>query len=376
VIRLCRAAPALAAPMLLVALLSACAPAAPSASPPAAPAQPPASAPPPAPAAPAAAAVPTAAPQPATVRVGILNSVGDAAFSIGIEKGFYAEQGIAVETVPFDSAVRMIAPLGNGQLEVGQGVIGAGALNAVARGVDVKGIAGASGSPPGHGNNAFILRKEVADQVRGPADLRGRKVGIASTGNGVEIELVELLQRGGLTLDDVELVQLNFGEQVIALGNGAIDLALVSEPSATLALDRGVGQLWLRSDELIPNHLTSFIWAGPHFLAQTDVAQRFMVAALKGVRLYNDAFFKNNAAAREAMIDIFTKATAVKDRDLYNRMVFQGFDPDGRINRDSVERDVAYYVATGQIPGPVEFDRLVDLRFADYAVSVLGPYPR
>jgi NitT/TauT family transport system substrate-binding protein len=310
------------------------------------------------------------------VRVGILNSVGDAAFSIGIEKGFYAEQGIAVETVPFDSAVRMIAPLGAGQLEVGQGVIRASALNAVARGVDVKGIAGASGSPPGHGNNAFILRKELADQVRGPADLRGRKVGIASTGNGVEIELVELLHRGGLGLEDIELVQLNFGEQVIALSNAAIDLALVSEPSATLALDRGVGQLWMRSDELIPNHLTSFIWAGPHFIAQPDVAQRFMVAALKGVRLYNDAFFKGDAATREEMIQIFMKYTAVKDRDLYSRMVFQGFDPDGRINRESVERDMAYYVATGQIPGPVDLDRLIDLRFADYAVSVLGPYPR
>ncbi|HLH23229.1 MAG TPA: ABC transporter substrate-binding protein [Chloroflexota bacterium] len=362
--------------VVLLAMGGACAPAAPSAPAPAAPAQPAASAPTAAPAAAAATAVPTAAPQPATVRVGILNSVGDAAFSIGIEKGFYAEQGITVETVPFDSAVRMIAPLGAGQLEVGQGVIGASALNAVARGVDVRGIAGASGSPPGHGNNAFILRKDLADQVHGPADLRGRKVGIASTGNGVEIELVDLLQRGGLTLADVELVQLNFGEQVIALSNGGIDLALISEPSATLALDRGVGQLWMRSDELIPNHLTSFIWAGPHFVAQTDVAQRFMVAALKGVRLYNDAFFKNDAATREELIDIFTKYTPVKDRDLYNRMVFQGFDPDGRINRESVERDMAYYVATGQIPGPVDLDRLIDMRFADYAVSVLGPYPR
>src|SRR4051794_26076021 len=103
--RLCHAARTLVGPTLLVVLLAACVPAAP----PAVPGKPAASVPMSAAAAPAAtaapAAAPAAAPVPATVRVGILSSVGDAAFSIGIEKGLYAEQGILVETVPFDSAV-------------------------------------------------------------------------------------------------------------------------------------------------------------------------------------------------------------------------------------------------------------------------------
>jgi NitT/TauT family transport system substrate-binding protein len=385
-VRLCQSrvsALALAASGLLAALLVACGPSAAPAPAPAAPAKPPAAAmvapaaAPATPAAPAAApAKPAPAPEPATVRVGILNSIGDAAFSIGIEKGYYAEQGLTIETIPFDSAARMIAPLSAGQLEVGQGVIGAGAMNAVARGVGIKGIAGASGSPPGHGNTAFVLRRDLAEEVRSPSELRGRKIGLASLGTGIEIEIVELLKRGGLTLEDVETVQLNFAEQVTALGNRAIDLAVIPEPAATLALDRGVGHLWFRVDELIPNHLTSFIWAGPHFLAQTDVARRFMVAALKGVRLYNDAFFKNDPAVREEVIQVFLKHTPVKDRGLYDRMVFQGFDPDGRINRESVERDMAYYVATGQIPAPIDLNTMIDLSFADYAVQVLGPYQR
>jgi len=310
------------------------------------------------------------------VRVGILNSIGDAAFSIGIEKGYYAEQGITIETVPFDSAARMIAPLSQGQIETGQGIIGAGALNAVARGVEVKGIASASASPPGHGNSSFLLRTDLVDVVKGPADLKGRKVGLGATGTGIEVLLNTLLGRGGLSIADVELVQLNFGEQVQALSNGALDMATPSEPTATLALDRGYGVLWMRADEIFPNHLTSFIWAGPHFVANTDVAQRFMIGALKSIRLYNDAFFKNLPAARDEVIPIFIKYTPVKDRDLYDRMVFQGFDPDGRINRASIEHDMVYYVASGQIPGPVDLDKLIDLRFADYAVQVLGPYPR
>src|SRR5262249_55228695 len=153
----------------------------------------------------------------------------------------------------------------------------AGAFNAVARGAGLKGLAGASGSGPGHGNTAYILRKDLADEIRGPADLRGRKLALSALGTWGEVELVELPRRGGLTVADVEVVQLNFGEQVVALGNQAIDLASVSEPSATLALDRGFGHLWMRADALIPNHLTSMIWAGPQFVAQREVAQRFMV---------------------------------------------------------------------------------------------------
>src|SRR5207253_386046 len=90
---ICRSAIALLSSMLLVAVLGACAPAVPSAPPAAAPAKPEASAPTAVPAAQAPAPAPAAAaPQPATVRVGILNSIGDLAFSVGIEKGYYAEQ--------------------------------------------------------------------------------------------------------------------------------------------------------------------------------------------------------------------------------------------------------------------------------------------
>ncbi len=325
---------------------------------------------------PAPDAPPPPTPEPALVRVGVLNSVGDAPFSIGIEQGYYAEQGITIETITFDSAARMMAPMAAGQLDVGQGIINAGAFNAVARGAGLKGIASATGSVPGHSATAYILRKDAVDEIRGPADLRGRKLAMPSLGTGTEIELVELLRRGGLTLADVDIAQLNFGEQVIALGNGAIDLAVLSEPAATLALDRGVGELWMRADAIIPNHLTSLIWAAPQFVAQRDVAQRFMVAALKSVRLYNDAFVKRDPRAREQVIDVFLKYTPVKERDLYDRMVFQYLDPDGRINRESVANDLAYYLAAGHVTGPVDVDGLLDTRFTDYAVGVLGPYPR
>ena len=126
------------ATVLLVAL-TACAPAAPVATPTGAPkpttapaASPEAARPAVSPS-PAAAASPAASPSPAakagaaapapitpqTVRLGLLSSASDSGLFIAMEKGYFREQGVEIESTPFDPAAQMVAPLAAGQLDVG-----------------------------------------------------------------------------------------------------------------------------------------------------------------------------------------------------------------------------------------------------------------
>src|SRR2546425_6897885 len=71
---------------------------------------------------------------PSTLRVGVVASVSDAGFFVPVERGYFAEQGLAVEFVPFRSAADMIAPLGVGQLDIGGGAGRPGILNPMAEG--------------------------------------------------------------------------------------------------------------------------------------------------------------------------------------------------------------------------------------------------
>src|SRR3989442_5878527 len=71
---------------------------------------------------------------PSTLRVGVVASVSDAGFFVPVERGYFAEQGLAVEFVPVRSAADMIAPLGVGQLDIGGGRARAGPVNASAPG--------------------------------------------------------------------------------------------------------------------------------------------------------------------------------------------------------------------------------------------------
>src|ERR1700733_8273090 len=78
------------------------------------------------------AAAPPAAAQPAAltpVTIGIANTATDVGFFIADKKGYFRVAGIAIKMAAFPSAVRMIAPLGTGELDVGGGTVAAGLYN-------------------------------------------------------------------------------------------------------------------------------------------------------------------------------------------------------------------------------------------------------
>src|SRR5689334_18659512 len=143
-----------------------------------------------------------------TVKAGTLATVGDAGWWIAIDQGYFRGQGIELDYETFDSAAAMVAPLANGQIDVGGGAISAGLFNAIARGVEIKAVADKSSSPPGHGTIGLVVRRDLWDggRVQSPSDLRGMKLGLAGSGVAPETELAAFLEPAGLTLTDLDVV--------------------------------------------------------------------------------------------------------------------------------------------------------------------------
>ena len=223
-------------PMFLALLMAACAPAAaPTPTPTKAPAAV-AATPTPAPPKPTA-APPTPTPKPATVRFGSPGAISDAGIYIGIEKGYFKEQGVDVQVLPFQSGPLMIAPLAAGELEVAGGTISTGLLNAIERGVALKIVAGKGSNVKGFDFSRFTVRKDLIDsgQVKEVKDLKGKKVAVASARSGAEAIVSYLLKQGGLTIKDVELVAMTYADMLAAFSNKAIDAAIQVEPTLNAA---------------------------------------------------------------------------------------------------------------------------------------------
>ncbi len=368
-----------AALLLLAGLAFACA--APAATP--APAGPAASAP----GAPAAAATPSAAPAaaaspaasatPSKVRVGIVGSLVDGPIFIAQDRGYFAEEGLDVEEVRADGATQLMAPLAAGQIEILGASMSAGFYNAFARDIDVRIVADKGRIPPGHGNAGLVARKDLYDSgaVRSLADLRGRRVGLAGYGAGsaVTLFLGHGMETHGLSLADVDAVDIVLGDLNAALANGSLDAAIQIEPLLTVGLTNGFYGLIMRSDELYPDLQSGFVLYAADFIRdQNEVGRRWMVAYLRGVRDYADAFDRNRD--RDEVIAILARNTGVKDTSLYDRMVSSYMDPNGRLNVPTLVEAQDWFAAHGYIPRKVDVPSLIDYQFVDYAVGVLGEY--
>jgi len=368
---------ALAAPLVLAACAPAGSPAAGRAAPTAGAAGPAAA--PTVPATLAAAATATSVPPvAATVRVGALSpsTNGHAGLLIAEEKGWFREQGLEIEPFPARNSNELVAPLSQNRLEATQFSISAGLLNAVARGVNLVVVADSGSALPGHGTGGLVMRKDLVDsgRFRGPADLRGLSISLSTTGFSPEFALVQLLKQGGLTIGDIELVTMPQPDAIAALAHRSIDGTGNAEPVLTEIVERGHGVLYQTTDQYSPGLQAQVLTFSPEFSQNTAVANRFVTAYLRGVRLYNDAFHRGDPAARAEVIPILTRRTAVSSPALYDKMVMVGLNPNGAVNVENIKAQQEYYLAAGQQQQAVDVDALVDTRFVEAALQTLGEY--
>jgi NitT/TauT family transport system substrate-binding protein len=353
-------------PLGLVWLALACAPA------PAAPAGD--TAPAPLATAPASAAV-TAGQPPVRLRVGHVPGVPTAAVYLADKRGYFAAEGLEVTLEAFDAGERTIPAVATGQIDVAVGGLSAAIYGAIARGAELKVVAGVSKNEPGYTSAAIVVRKDLFDSgaIRDLADLRGRTAGLVAPSTSFAIDAHRGLQTVGLSDADVNWVILSFPDQVLALANGAIDIAMLTEPFVARAVQSGAGVRWKGMDELFPNHqLTVVIYAPDFGRDRPEAAQRFLAAYLRGARDYVDAI--KHGRDRIGVFTVLAEYTPIKDLSVYEAIVPSGIDPDGELNLESMEYDQEWYLARGYLREKVDLGRVVDLRYRDAALQRLGRY--
>jgi NitT/TauT family transport system substrate-binding protein len=310
------------------------------------------------------------------VRVGVTNSLSDAPFFIGLEKGYFREHGVDVEFIPFDTAGRMIAPLGVGQLDVAGGAISPAFFNALERGVDLKIVANKASMPRGYGYNGILLKKSLWDsgKVKSMRDLKGMRVAAVSNASNV---LEYALEKDGLTMKDVQVVVLGFPEHITALENGSVDAACTVEPFMSEAVKTGVAVRLVDGDRIVDNlTVATIFYGGPFAKSKPDAAKKFMVGYLQAVRYYNDALKGGRLAGPTAddVIAILLKYATLKDAAVYRTITPNAVDPDGRINMAGFKRDLVFFRNLGLVTGDVSVESAVDLSYVEAAVKTLGRY--
>ena len=310
------------------------------------------------------------------VPIGISPVMSSAAMFIAKERGYFKEQGINPIINPFKaSGAKMVPFFATGQLFVGGGNISAGMYNAIAHDIPIKIVSDKGTVSPGHGYLALIVRKDHVESGRYKSfkDLKGMTMAVTAKGVSQEIVTEMYLKKVGLTLKDIKLRHLAYSDINIALANGSIDASVQIEPFVAAAVENKFAVRVAGNDDVYPNQQSAAIMYSPVFMEKhPEQAKGFMVAYVKGLRDYNDAFEKN--IGKDAIIDILTKHTRIKDKKIYLNVVPVGLSPDGMVNVDSLKNDAGWYHSRGYLKKKPNLDDIVDLSYAKHAVNVLGPY--
>jgi len=281
--------------------------------------------------------------------------------------GYYAEQGLDVDLQQFAGGSEMIASLATNDLNVGFGGAGPGLFNAYDQGLPIKIVANGhhEGNPVA---TPLVVSKAKCDsgEIRSVADLKGKKVSINAPG-ATEYWLSQALAQGGLTLNDVDLQTLAFPDAVAALGSGAIDAAILGEPTATLAEQQGVGVI-LTNDFDVQGVTPTMVYANTDFLsANPDVSAKLMAAYVKACRAIMERGFSD-----PEILPIIAEYTGLPE-ELITASVTPQFTVDGDISVDSLTTLQSFFRTMGELSYDTDIDpnTMIDRTALDAGLVIL-----
>jgi NitT/TauT family transport system substrate-binding protein len=244
---------------------------------------------------------------------------------IAVAKGYFKQVGIETKLISTPLATDAITMAALGQSDVGCAATGSALFNAAAKGLGFK-LTMAMGVHPAPTTAApFLIRKDLWDNgtVRSAKDLRGRTISTNSPGGSIEYKLDLILQKYGMTLADVHGVSMGLPESLIALGNKAIDAAVLAEPYATEAVKRNLAVLQPEDSAAAVGDLgTAIIFSQDFMTKRHDVAVRTTKALIRAA-----ADLQGDKARSDENVKILADALKLS-RDTVKEIVFPTFVPD------------------------------------------------
>ena len=183
------------------------------------------------------------------LRVGWVTAMGNTPLLVAQYNGFFEQEGVRVELVPFDSGPLIKRALEAGDLDLVY--IGLPAMaHAVGDGIKLKII-----SKVNYGHSALIT--QIDSPITTLADLKGKRIAGIRKGSGMDVLLrgYVLGERARLDADkDVTILHMPAKIMDAAVNRGVVDAAFTWEPFVSLAVLTGHARILLDMNIAIPKH--------------------------------------------------------------------------------------------------------------------------
>jgi len=305
------------------------------------------------------------------LKVVILPVLSFAPFFVAEEEGYFAEQGLQIEFIRMNKAAQAIPALAQGQLDVVGGGVSFGILNALLRGAKIK-FVGDKGyfAPTGCAFLTLMARQDLvkSGKLENLTQIKGRRI-VLDPANFEGYFIEKLISKVGLTLADIEPVDIPDVLLPEAMKKGTIDLAVTAEPWVTRILQTESAINWVPSQQVLPDFQFGFLVYGPSLLEKNpNAGKRFMVAYLKAIQQFNQGKTERN-------LKIIAKYTEL-DQDFLRKACWPSFRSNGQIDISSVLDFQSWGFKKTLLDKVIPPNQFWDPSFIEYANKLLDSSKR
>jgi ABC-type nitrate/sulfonate/bicarbonate transport system substrate-binding protein len=238
--------------------------------------------------------------------------------------GLLKKYGLDGDTVLVRGTSRQIQALVGDSIQFAH-VDASGFIQAVMRGADIVMVGGSLNKFP----FSFVTQKDI----RKPADLIGKKIGIVGFGGANDLAVTLLLKEWGIPRDKVSVIQAGGGNQrLVALSTKSLDASVLSHPELGEALRMGMNEMSNLNELKSGDYPMVAVGVRRPFLKQNrDVVKRFLQAYAeatyifihdkeKAISIYQKRLKQDNPKALEQTYQYFASKFSFPIRVSQNGM--------------------------------------------------------
>jgi NitT/TauT family transport system substrate-binding protein len=265
------------------------------------------------------------------------------------ERGFFAKNGIDVQTIFIPGSPTLVASLNTGDLQFGY-TGGTATLGAAVGGLDIKILAAFS--------NYIQTDLVVRPEIKTAADLKGKRIGVTSIGGTGWMSAMLALEQIGVNPERDKILFAAFGDQRVI--SQALETNTIQGASLAGVFSRRLkraGYNFLGEVEKIPLVGTSVVVKGDYLTSHQAIARNALRALIEGHG------FILNPANKALVIEIMTKKLGITDpaaaNDGYEDYV-RRTDQRAFVMIDGLKNIQRFMKLRNPKIGEISLDRLVD----------------
>lgn len=283
------------------------------------------------------------------VTVGVLPGADLAPLYLGMEQGFFEEEGIDLTVDSLAPSISgIVSAVEAGSYDFGYADI-LSILIAAENGADITIVSGATATSGNVLGDFAALMVRADSDVTSIADLAGRTIAVDAVGTTNQVVLAAVLEDEGLDVTSVTWQPVSFLDSTAALLDGSVDAALVVEPFATAAKIDKMQVITYPFAEFAEGLMVSGYFASATTADRNaDVEGRFVSAITKSLQY---------ATEHETETRDHIAASLAAQSEVRTRVQLPNFTP--QIDRTALDRLVATAVEAGVLGAVPLFDEVL-----------------